>query len=117
MQDPANFGEALRQHRIAHRLTQAQLAEVAGLSERGISDLERGLKHPQRGTLHLLVDALGLSAVDAAAFELMGRTRVPRSPPDNNGLTVVRHNLPSTLTSFVGRQDEISTLQGVLSPQ
>ena len=89
---------------------------MAGLSERGISDLERGLKHPQRGTLHLLVDALGLSAVDAAAFELMGRTHVPRSPPDNHGPTVVRHNLPSTLTSFVGREDEMLCFKVCFDP-
>lgn len=38
------FGELLRQHRKARRLTQAELAERAGLSMRGINDLERGVR-------------------------------------------------------------------------
>ena len=52
------FAEALRQYRRARGLTQAELAENAHLSERAISDLERGLKLPQRGTVRLLAGAL-----------------------------------------------------------
>jgi predicted transcriptional regulator len=55
MDHTPGFGKALRQHRVSLGLTQAQLAERAGLSQRAISDLERGLKHPQRATLRLLI--------------------------------------------------------------
>ncbi len=57
MNGAAVFGEALRKQRIARRLTQAELAEKAELSERAISDLERGLKHPQRASVRLLYSA------------------------------------------------------------
>jgi DNA-binding XRE family transcriptional regulator len=50
------FAELLRQHRLALGLTQGELAERAGLSERAISDLERGLKRaPRASTVQLLV--------------------------------------------------------------
>src|ERR671930_223910 len=52
------FGELLKRYRVAAGLTQAQLAERAGLSERAISDLERGARRvPQRATLQLLAGA------------------------------------------------------------
>ncbi len=41
--DAATFGELLRRSRVATGLTQEELAERAGLSARGISDLERGV--------------------------------------------------------------------------
>ena len=64
------FGEVLRHYRVAAGLTQAELAERAGLSERGVSDLERGLKHrPHKDTVRLLATALGLAGTTRAAFE------------------------------------------------
>jgi transcriptional regulator with XRE-family HTH domain len=42
--DSGSFGALLRVHRKAAGLSQKELAEVAGLSRRGISDLERGVR-------------------------------------------------------------------------
>src|SRR5262245_14681128 len=95
-------------------MTQAELAERAGLSERAISDLERGLKAPQRATMRLLVDALGLESDAAAAFELAARSHP--SPPDQVVTSSVQHNLPAALTSFVGRDGEIARLRRLLDP-
>jgi transcriptional regulator with XRE-family HTH domain len=39
-----SFGALLRRHRIAAGLTQEALADRAGLSVRGIADLERGAR-------------------------------------------------------------------------
>ena len=41
----ATFGDLLRRVRSAAALSQEALAERAGLSRRGISDLERGASH------------------------------------------------------------------------
>jgi tetratricopeptide (TPR) repeat protein/transcriptional regulator with XRE-family HTH domain len=61
------FGALLRQYRLAVGLTQEALAERAGLSRRGICDLERGARQaPQPGTLALLVRALALSSAEQA---------------------------------------------------
>src|ERR687886_804407 len=55
------FGDVLRQLRLEAGLTQEELAERAGLSTRGLSDLERGLRRtPRLGTVRLLAEALGL---------------------------------------------------------
>ena len=69
-----DFGTLLRRYRRSAGLTQEELAEQAGLSARGISDLERGLKHrPHRDTVQLLADALQLTGEDRSTFETAGR--------------------------------------------
>jgi class 3 adenylate cyclase/transcriptional regulator with XRE-family HTH domain len=74
------FGDLLRLHRRAAGLTQAELAERAGLSGRGINDLERGVRHhPRRDTFVRLVEALGLTSDDRVAFAAAAR-RVPDQP-------------------------------------
>src|SRR5262245_10194855 len=63
------FGELLRQLRKAAGLTQAELAERAGLSVRGLNDLERGARRtPRRDTVMLLGGALDLVGEERAAF-------------------------------------------------
>ena len=61
---PGQVGALLRQHRKAAGLPQKELADAAGLSRRGISDLERGVR--RRPYRHA---ALGLSR--AARAELL----------------------------------------------
>ncbi len=64
------FGPLLRAFRRAAGLTQEGLAGRAGVSARAISDLERGLSGaPQRQTVALLTDALGLDAAQRGALE------------------------------------------------
>ncbi|HEX8982655.1 MAG TPA: helix-turn-helix domain-containing protein [Ktedonobacterales bacterium] len=66
---PADFREALKRHRLAAGLSQAELAERAGLSPRGVSDLERGARtNPRPATVRLLADALNLISSDRATF-------------------------------------------------
>ena len=51
------FGDVLRQVRRAAGLTQEELAELARLSSRGLSDLERGVnRFPRRETVLALAD-------------------------------------------------------------
>jgi non-specific serine/threonine protein kinase len=109
----ALFGEALQRHRHAQRLTQAELAEKAGLSERTISDLERGLKHPQRATVRLLTRALGLPPAQAEDLEMAARTRTSAAEPIAR--SAAGHNLPAALTSFVGREQELIEVSAPLS--
>jgi predicted ATPase/DNA-binding XRE family transcriptional regulator len=97
---PAAFGEVLRRYRAAAGLTQEALAERAGLSRRGIADLERGARRlPRRVTLERLAEALGLDASQRARF---GATAA--GPPP---LAL----LPVPLTSFVGREREVAEVR------
>ena len=80
------FGDLLRRHRIAAGLTQEALAERAGLSTRGISDLERGARElPRKDTLRLLLQALDLSQADRAA--LVAAARRPPATGTNEAST------------------------------
>jgi predicted ATPase len=101
------FGAALKRFRLAAGLTQEALAERARLSARAVSDLERGVaRAPRPGTLALLARALrldpaGRAALAAAAGPPTGEPVPTRSP----------HNLPPSLTSFVGRAREVRALR------
>jgi transcriptional regulator with XRE-family HTH domain len=81
--DPKDVARAVRQHRVAAGLTQAELAERAGLAFETISRVEGGREPPSLRTAMSLADALGAS-LDA----VVGRTsaqlsrKEPRVPPD-----------------------------------
>src|SRR5918912_3513236 len=76
------FGHLLWQYRRAAGLTQEALAERAGLSVRGVSDLERGARRaPRRQTVRLLAEALALGAAERARLE--GAVRRRRGPPSD----------------------------------
>ena len=69
------FSRLLNRHRVARALTQEQLAELAGVSPRGIRALEQGERsRPYRSTVALLADALELSGADRAEFETAARS-------------------------------------------
>ncbi len=63
------FAVLPQQYRQSAGLSQEELAERAGLSARGISDLERGVRRaPYPTTVRLLAQALGLSHAEQAAL-------------------------------------------------
>src|SRR5438045_7543523 len=70
---PETFATRLWDHRRRLGLTQAVLAERAGLGVRTIQDLEDGAHRPQQATTVGLVEALGLVGDERRAFELAGR--------------------------------------------
>src|SRR3954467_12699324 len=77
----SSFGEMLRRLRTAAALSQEQLAERAGLSGRGISDLERGARRaPHLETVRVLADALALGPADRVAL-----LAAARPAGDNDG--------------------------------
>src|SRR5438309_6281056 len=72
------FAAVLKRYRAASGLTHEQLAERAGLSVRGISDLERGVRaQPRAYTVRQLADALSLSSGDRITFEAAARSETP----------------------------------------
>jgi transcriptional regulator with XRE-family HTH domain len=72
------FAGLLRQLRAEARLTQEELAEVAGLSPRSVSDLERGIhRTAHKDTAGHLADALGLAGPVRGRFVAAARGRGP----------------------------------------
>jgi transcriptional regulator with XRE-family HTH domain len=114
-------GELLRRYRVAAGLSQEELAERAGLSAHGISDLERGARRvPYPDTVHRLALALELSDEEAARL----RTAARRTPAGSGVVEEVSPtasgpeaphavgSLPTPLTSFVGRERESAAVSG-----
>jgi transcriptional regulator with XRE-family HTH domain len=72
------MGARLRQLRQARKLTQEQLAERAGLSDKFLGEVERGRGNPTLTTLAALGDALGVRLVDLLALDLERPRLTPR---------------------------------------
>ncbi|MDQ3223824.1 MAG: helix-turn-helix domain-containing protein, partial [Gemmatimonadota bacterium] len=110
----ASFGDVLRRLRMAAALSQEELAERAGLSRKGISDLERGARQtPRLETVRLLADALALkdderAALYAAARPVHALTSLPGSPSSPSAA------VPVPLTQLIGREVEVMALQTLL---
>jgi tetratricopeptide (TPR) repeat protein/transcriptional regulator with XRE-family HTH domain len=105
------FADVLRGLRTEARLTQEELAEAAGLSARAISYLERGVvSTPQRETVRLLADALGLSGPGRARFETAARGREGPGNAGADGGAAATRTLPRDVASFTGRQRELAEL-------
>ena len=105
------FAELLRDFRLMAGLTQEELAERAGLSQRGVSDLERGTRrNPYLTTIRRLAAAMQLSAEDQAALEhaAQGRRGPARKIPP-------AESAPVSPTSFVGRERELALAHALLA--
>jgi len=120
---PSEFGRLLKRYRLAAELTQQALAERAGLSAHGISDLERGVNRtPQADTLSLLAEALGLSDDERAALEATvahKRRRRPRggpipAPAAAPSRLPATSSLPVPLTPLIGRDGDIVSAAALL---
>ncbi len=120
---PPAFGALLRRLRAEAGLSQEALAGLAGLSRRGIADLERGARRrPHPGTIACLADALGLNEDDRRYLAQSGmavRVRSsPKRPPSSEPM-VQRSlnmagqgtsNLPAVVSTFIGRKREQTEL-------
>jgi predicted ATPase/DNA-binding XRE family transcriptional regulator len=110
--DANSFGAVLQRLRRNAGLSQQELAERAGLSLRGIADLERGARRrPYPATIRRLTQALDLNDVDRRAL-LSGvttSTPVTESAQDENASA-----LPRPLSSFIGREGEKATIRRLL---
>jgi transcriptional regulator with XRE-family HTH domain len=94
------FGQLLRCYRIAAGLTQEELAERAGLSGRGVQDLERLHRSPYAATIRRLAKALELTESQRTAIFWAGRQggRSGGLPTAARPVTT----LPESLASLAG---------------
>ena len=113
----ATFADLLRAHRRSAALSQEKLAEDSGLSVKAIGALENGRRQaPYQATVVALGRALGLTETEQAAFSAAAaRVRIPGGGSQRAAKTVGRgDNLPSPITSFVGRERELDDLSRLL---
>jgi transcriptional regulator with XRE-family HTH domain len=97
-------GTQLRAIRLDRGLTLEQLAESSGVSVRGISDIERGVRdRPRRSTIDALSDALQL---DAGTRRELAREQARRVRSEAPAESVQPHRVQD----FVGRDGEFRTI-------
>ena len=100
------FARTLRELRLKAGLSQERLAQLAGLSARGISDLERGTRMaPRFETVRLLADGLALDQAQRDAL-LAARNRASAAL-QMDAPAPARPTLPVPPTPLVGREREI----------
>jgi transcriptional regulator with XRE-family HTH domain len=114
------FGGLLRRLRDEAGLTQDELAEAARVSQRAVSDLERGINRTARkDTAVLLAGALGLNGHARELFVAAARGRAPagealaaaaREAGTAGSVAAASRTLPRDIASFTGRQDELGQL-------
>ena len=80
--------ENLSTYRVARRMTQSNFAEKTGLTQAGISHLERGLRVPTVRTLARLADALGTVPQDLLTPP--GRRILSRHEADRLARSILR---------------------------
>ena len=116
----------VRRYRVAAGLTQEELAALAGLDVRTISDIERGrTTRPHRSTVDRLARALDR---DDLAYEAVRARRltgeqasssssgtVPFPPPSAGQGDAQPRQMPAGVRHFTGRADELTMLTRLLN--
>jgi transcriptional regulator with XRE-family HTH domain len=103
----SDFAVLLRRHRQVARLTQDELANLAGVSVRAIRMFESGRAgRPRHSSVRLLTAALGLT--DQEQTEMM-------TALDGQVDTISPAQLPRSFISFTGRVHELARLDRILS--
>jgi predicted ATPase/transcriptional regulator with XRE-family HTH domain len=109
----SSFADLLRHLRTAAALSQEELAIRSGLSLRGISDLERGVRRaPHLNTVRVLADALGLGQTERQALLAAARPGAVPETVDAAPGGCAPLSLP--LTPLLGRDPELATLVSLL---
>jgi transcriptional regulator with XRE-family HTH domain len=122
-QPVSGFAVLLQRLRVRAGLTQEELAEVAGVSPRTVSDLERGInRSARRDTAELLAEAIGLSGDEREQFMVAARGRLAVVPPTGAATGTAGEQadvdasnlgwLASAVSgNFAGRQRELGSLR------
>src|SRR5262245_13343484 len=115
-----SFGYWLRRRRKALDLTQAELAQRVSCSLDLIHKLEADARRPSRQLAERLADCLGLDAVERVAFVQIARAEratdqlaLPSQPVENPQHSP-GHNLPTQLTTLIGREQEVAAVATLL---
>src|SRR5207237_7748313 len=93
----------LRERRLALRLSQAELSRVFGVTRNSVARWERGdlpIRHRE---------------LVALALDNLANQRSAPADIDARDKPTLHHNLPAQLSSFVGRQQDLSELVRLLT--
>ena len=114
MTEQPALGERLRGLRLAANVTIEALADRSGLSDRAISDIERGVSEaPQHRTIAAIAEALGLDEEERRTFLATARgARVARRA---GAATPRNPSAASSSPEFTGRERELAKISATLT--
>ncbi len=97
MADEASLGEIIRRQRELNALSMRQFAQMVGISNPYLSQIERGLREPSEGVVESIARSLEMSA--DALYEQAGWESADAEPTEPAVIEAVRAD-----TSLTGRQ-------------
>jgi tetratricopeptide (TPR) repeat protein/transcriptional regulator with XRE-family HTH domain len=112
------FGRAIVVHRLRLGLTQEGLADKAGLSARGLRDLEAGrVRTPRMSSVVSLAEALDLHDDERERFFLAAYAETAAGPTAAGATASWEppRQLPADVRAFTGRQRELAVLEELLT--
>ena len=113
------FGETVRAHRRRLGMSQEELARRAGLSVRGLREIESARIAASRpSTVRMLADALGLRGAERqtfcdAGFDVSTEPDPHRPAPADHSRQVTPSQLPPDVPDFTGRADHLARLDRI----
>ncbi|RRQ87806.1 XRE family transcriptional regulator [Streptomyces griseofuscus] len=106
-----DFGRRLRHLRTRAGLSQEALSHAAGVSVRALADMERGrTRGPQRRTVQVLAEALGLDDAEAADLEKSAAVGRPRPRTATGPAAPGTLALPRDIKDFTARGPALAAL-------
>ena len=117
MDAETSFGDWVKCRRKALGLTQKELAHQLGCSLSVVQKIEIDERHPSREIAELLAHHLEIAVEEREIFVSHARRRqsvLPSFPGAPPGTGPRFDNLPSPLTSLIGREWEVQSLCALL---
>jgi predicted ATPase/transcriptional regulator with XRE-family HTH domain len=115
MNSEQQFGNWLKQRRLALDLTQEELARQVGCSAIAIRKIEAGERRPSKEIADLLAEELGVPVAERATFLLFARGTLPGGSPlfttAGPTSTGTPTNVPAVLPESVGRENDVARLR------
>ena len=117
-----SFGNWLKTRRKARDLTQSELADQVGCSAAAIRKLEAEERRPSAQIVERLAEIFEIPHNEQANFLRFARGEMRSAPveikedlPWQASTAPIRSNLPATVTSLIGREQEIADVRNYLS--
>jgi predicted ATPase/DNA-binding XRE family transcriptional regulator len=115
MQDKISFGNWLRKQRRSLDLSRQAFANQVGCAEITLRRIEAGTLKPSKDLAQTILEKLGIPKAERQQWIAFARGLSSFPPISKSSTSQSITNLPSSLTSFIGREDDQSDVIRLIS--